>query len=104
IGDEVFADAFDRPTPGLHQFSKLNPFVENRAGRIGQDHLEFRLHFLEKTPEASERATGADPDNDGIDVVIHLLPDFWAGGGLMGERVRWVAELIDVERARNFIR
>ena len=33
--------------------------------------------------------------------MLHLLPDLGAGGALVRERIRGIAELVDIERARD---
>ncbi len=92
---EVLADTLDGPGAGLDRLSRLDQRREDRTERVGQDHLGLRRDAREEAAEPRQRAAGADAADHGIDVVIHLLPDLGAGGGLMGERVGRIGELVD---------
>ena len=104
IGNEIFADAFDRPASGFDQLAGLHLFVKNRTRRVGQNHFDSAPRFdpIEESAETGQRSAGTDADNDRIDIVPHLLPNFRAGAAFVRERIGRIAKLIHVKRAGNF--
>ncbi|MNE19784.1 hypothetical protein D3C80_1128790 [compost metagenome] len=53
--------------------------------------------------QAAECAAGTDANHDGIDLMLHLLPQFRRGGAGMGRRVGRVVKLIDIKRTGDFV-
>ena len=93
---------FDGPAAGLHHLAGLDQRRQHRADRVGEHHLGLRRIFPEEPAEAGQRAAGADADDYRVDILAELLQNFRAGGGLVGERVGGIGELVDVERAGSF--
>src|SRR3546814_1723724 len=56
-------------------------------------------HLGKEAREPGDGPAGADAADDGVDFVLHLLPDLRPGGGLMGLRIGGVAELVDEDGA-----
>ena len=54
--------------------------------------------------DAGERAARADSDDHRIDLALHLLQQFGTGRRLVGQRVRRIFELVDIDRARRALR
>ncbi len=63
----------------------------------------MRLHFFEETAQTGQRPAGADTHHDRVEVMAHLLPNLRPGSALVRERIGRIAELINVEAARNFL-
>ena len=61
-----------------------------------------RTHARKKSAEPGQRSAGTDTDDNGIEMVPHLFPDFRTSCALVRERIRRIAELVDVKSARNF--
>ena len=78
-------------TPVVHQRR------DDRSDGVGHDHLRFRRDLFEIAAEAGEGAPRPDPDDHGIEVVLHLLPKLGACGGLVRFRIGRVGELVDVD-------
>ena len=62
-----------------------------------------RFDPIKKSAESGQRAAGTDSDDDRIDIVSHLLPNFRARGPLMREWIGRIAKLIHIKSARNFL-
>src|SRR3546814_7720165 len=60
-----------------------------------RSHLGLVGHLGKEAREPGDGPAGADAADDGVDFVLHLLPDLRPGGGLMGLRIGGVAELVD---------
>ena len=54
--------------------------------------------------QAAEGSPGADADDDGIDIAVQLIVYFGRGSGGVRQRVGFVIELVNIERARGFLR
>ena len=84
---------------------------ENGTFRIGEHHLNRGVPFLQIPADPADRAARAHARYEGVNVAIHLTPDFWPGGLIVGLRIGVVRELVDVERigvgggksGRNFL-
>jgi hypothetical protein len=81
----------------LRYLAGLHVLGENRARGVGQHDLDLGCDAGEISRDTGERAAGADAADDGIEVVIHLLPDFWRRGLLVRAGIGRIAELVDVE-------
>ena len=101
---EVLADAFDRPAARLDHPAGLDQRRKHRALRVGKDHLGRRRCLAHEPAYSRERAAGADADDNGIDLAIHLAQDLRPGGCLVGARVGRIGELVDEERAGGALR
>lgn len=75
-----------------------------RTDRIGQHHFQIRLHALEETAQPGQRTGRTDTDDDGVQVVFGLRPDFRRGAAFMRQRVGRVVELVGKKRAGNVFR
>ncbi|VEC82738.1 Uncharacterised protein [Raoultella ornithinolytica] len=54
--------------------------------------------------QAAEGSPGADADDDGVDIAVQLIVYFGRGSGGVRQRVGFVIELVNIERARGFLR
>ena len=98
--DEVLADALDQPRADIvAQLAGLDHAGENRAFGVGQHHLDVGRDPFHEAADAGQRAARADAADHGVEVVVHLLPDLGAGGGLVDLGVGRVGELVDEEGA-----
>src|SRR5437763_14261953 len=77
VRNKILPNSFHRPATRLDQLSRLHPFVEDRAGRIGQHHFHSaaRLHPVKKPSESRYGSAGTDPNYDRIHAVPRLLPN-----------------------------
>ena len=92
-GPEVLADALD--LVGVQLIGGVD-----RSLRIGADHVNVRILFLEIAADAGDRAAGADTGHEVGDLAAGLLPDLRAGGLVVGLRVHRVEVLVRLERVR----
>ena len=100
VGQEVLTDALDDPAADfIAQDPGLDVLGQNRAFGIRQDHLRLVGDGREIARQPCDGAAGADATNDSVDVMIHLLPDFWSGRGFVGQGIGRVAKLVDEDGA-----
>ena len=102
---EILADSLDHPGTDLRR--RLSSFDERREDRalgIGEHHLGLWRDLGEEPREAGDGAAGADAAHHRVEAMLHLLPDLGTGAVLVGPRVRFIAELVDVERAGGLAR
>ena len=76
---------------------------EDGALRIGADDPDLRLALLEVPADAGDRASGADRDDDRVDLAARLLPELGAGRPVVGLGVRLVRVLVGLEPTRDLL-
>ncbi|MNK90146.1 hypothetical protein D3C87_1101880 [compost metagenome] len=87
VGDVVHADAFD--------LVRLGGVARvDRAFGVGAHDDDVRLAFLEVLGRAGDGAAGADRGHEVGDLAFGLVPDFGAGGQVVGLGVLVVVELV----------
>jgi len=69
-----------------------------------QHEFEVRLDLAEVVRQPGERAGRADADDDRVQVMPGLLPDFGAGRGFVGARIGRIVELVGEPGAGNVAR
>jgi hypothetical protein len=79
----------------------LDNVDENGSFRIGQHNFGLGGAARKETAEPSQRSARTGPTNHGVDIVIHLRPNFRRRAGFVGERIGRIAELIDENGARR---
>ena len=95
IGNEILADAFDQPGPAvIFDLAGFHRRRHHRADRVGDHHFHVGVHRFQITAGAGDCPARADPGHQGVDLAVHLLPDFRAGGGFMRLRIGRVVELV----------
>ncbi len=78
---------------------------EDRALGVDRDDTRSRAVLLEVAAHARDRPTGADGDDDRVDVpAVGLLPELGAGRLVVRLRVRRVRVLVRLEAARDLLR
>ena len=99
---KILADPLDRPASCFGQASTLDKRRKHRAGRVRENHAGRGRILCHEAPNTGhEDAIRPDPDNNGIDVALHLAKDLRTGRGLVRLRIGGIGELIDEERARR---
>src|SRR4029077_1217150 len=89
---EVLPDSLDQVgTPGAAGV--------HRAGRVGADHLDLRVLFLQVAPGAADRAAGAHAAHEVGDPALALSPDLGTGGLVVGSGVVRVGVLVGLPGA-----
>eukprot|EP00754_Rhynchopus_humris_P046874 Rhum_TRINITY_DN639_c0_g1::Rhum_TRINITY_DN639_c0_g1_i1::g.2043::m.2043 len=87
VGDEAGTDALDL-------VRARRPAGDDRRVRgLHSEGLEVRVDAADEAGDARDRASGADARNDGVDVVLRVLPDLRARRALVDCGVRGVREL-----------
>src|SRR5580704_9527706 len=102
--EKIFADALDHVSLGFHLFATLYVIVVKRADGIDADNLHLGIFFLEKFAGAADGAAGAHAANEMRDFSFGVVPDFRAGGEVVGLRVHRIVVLIWVEGVGYFAR
>ena len=69
---------------------------------VDADDFDIWVDFFELFPDSGEGSAGACPDEDVVDFVFHLLPDFWCGVVEMRHPVSVVVVLVDVHATSFF--
>ena len=94
-GDEVFADTLDFVGPDLIAGIE-------RAFGVNADNPDFWVFLFEIFGNAADSAACADTRHEVINLSGGLLPDFGAGGFIVGTRIGRVKILVGLEAAGNF--
>ena len=101
--DKIFADPFDQPGSRFAVASGIDLIGKDGTRRIGENKFRFRRVLSKPGLKPTQRAAGADADDDGVDVALQLLIKLRRSGGGMGQRIGVVIKLVDIKGARRFI-
>ena len=74
--------------------------LEDRAHRIGADHLDLLVHLLEIAPGARDRAARPHAGHEVRDAPLGLLPQLGTRAAVVRLRVRGVVVLVHEHRSR----
>lgn len=78
LGQEPRSDAHDFVRP------RVAAAYDRRLCGLHRHHLDAGLLLLEEPAGASEGAAGAHPSNKDVDLALAVLPNFGAGGAVVG--------------------
>jgi hypothetical protein len=101
-GEEIFTDTFYDVALGFHLFAAFHEIVVERAQRIDADDLDLGIFFLEILADAADGAASAHAADKVSDFTFGIIPDFRAGGQVVGLRIHGVVVLIGIIGVGNF--